>query len=288
MNKQQLSVIERAIHSAQDIYPLNQTWATLHEEYNIGLTQGTKLKLSPSDKQELLLLVKQKTGIDLAHKSMADFSILEREEALAIAIDEKFAGQAVKKSRLAIKALPNCALKINQHCYRLPDAAHLDVALETLESVEHDCVLLIENYRCFDKLARIKLSLSAAYSEPLVLFRGDTVYSENTVRQLLQQLQKPVLVMADIDPQGLVIAQSQPFFAGLLMPSLSIIAELLADADKANPQLYAQQLTGCRYALAASPYPLILQLWEMLKQQQAGIVQEHWLNGEIELIAKPI
>ncbi len=283
MNKQQLSVIERAIHSAQDIYPLNQTWATLHEEYNIGLTQGTKLKLSPCDKQELLLLVKHKTGIDLAHKSMADFSVLEREEALAIAIDEKWAGQAVKKSRLAIKALPNCAVKINQHCYKLPDAVHLDVALETIKSVEHDCVLLIENYRCFDKLARINLSLSAAYSEPLVLFRGDNVYSENTVRQLLQQLQKPVLVMADIDPQGLVIAQSQPFFAGLLMPSLSIITELLADADKANHKLYAQQLTGCRYALAASSHNLIMQLWEIMQQHQAGIVQEHWLNGEFEL-----
>lgn len=283
MNKLKLAVIERAINSAQELYPLNQTWESLHYEYNIGLTQGTKLKLSQTDKDELLLLVKQKTGIDLAQQSMADFSNLHREQALSIALDEKLAGQAVKKNRLAIKTLPNCSLKINQKTYPLPDFAYLDIALENIHSVEHQCILLIENYRCFDGLAKMKLAFDLLDREPLVLFRGDNAYSENTVRQLLTRLRKPVLVMADIDPQGLVIAQSLPYFAGLVMPALGELAKLLADFDKANPNLYTQQFAGCRQVLAGSSSALMIQLWEMMQQHQAGIVQEYWLNGEIEL-----
>ena len=37
MNKQLLAVIERAIRSDNQIFPLNQSWEFLHQQYNIGL-----------------------------------------------------------------------------------------------------------------------------------------------------------------------------------------------------------------------------------------------------------
>lgn len=283
MNKQQIAVIERAIHSDRELFPLNKTWRTLHDEYNIGLTQADKLRLTPRDKKELADLVKQKAGIDLSQHSLSAVNALSREETLSIAIDEKLAGQAVKKDRLAMKSLPGQTLKINREEYCLPVSGHLDVALENITSTEHPCILIIENYRCFDGLATMKLNLGPTFADPLVLYRGDNVYSENSIRQLLSHLKLPVLVMPDLDPKGLVIAQSFPEAVGLVAPKLSEIEKLFNDPDKTNPELYSKQLAGCSQALSQSQYPIILRLWEIMKQYQAGLVQEYWLNREFEL-----
>lgn len=288
MKKQWLAMIERALRSDQDLFPLNQTWAALHREYNIGLTQANKLKLSPKDKQELRLLVKEIDKIDLAEHSLTEFADMDREQALSIVIDEKLAGKAVKKHRLAIKTLPGKMLLINNQSYWLPACGHLDLAIENISGTKHRCILIIENYRCFDRLAAIKLNVPEAFAEPLVVFRGDNVYSEQTVRQLIQKLQLPVLMMADLDPNGLQIAQSYPKFAGLLTPNLAVLETLFKDQNKANRQLYEKQLAGCQNALSNTHYPVIAACWELMKIHQAGIVQEHWLAGDIELILHSI
>ncbi len=106
MNKTWLTVIARAITSEQEIFPLNQTWQSIHHEYNIGLTQARKLRLTSADKQELRELVKKITGIDLELVEPGEFNAMQREQVLTLAIDEKLAGQSVKKNRLALKPLP--------------------------------------------------------------------------------------------------------------------------------------------------------------------------------------
>lgn len=284
MNKQLLKVIERAIRSDQQIFPLNQSWAFVHQQYNIGRTQGKKLEVTPQDKDDLLTLVKLETGVDLGQISLIDFAAMNREEALAFALDEKMAGQAVKKDRLAIKTLAGHTLKINGKFFSLPDSGHLDMALADITGTDHHCILLIENYRCFDSLEKMSMNLPQLYAEPLVLFRGDNYYSENSVRQFLEPLNLPVLVMADLDPRGLVIAQSFPNVMGLIAPSLANLETMFQDKQKANPKLYENQHAGCRNALSTSPHTLIRQLWEMMKIYQAGIVQEYWLQADCELV----
>ena len=107
MNKQQLAAIERAIDSDRELFSLNNTWRKVHDDYNIGLRQANKLKLSPQDKQELRALIEKATGIDSQRTRSSEFNMMEREQVLTLAIDEKLAGQAVKKNRLAIKSLPD-------------------------------------------------------------------------------------------------------------------------------------------------------------------------------------
>jgi hypothetical protein len=168
MNKQLLAVIERAIRSELQIFPLNQSWKYLHQEYNIGRTQqGNKLEVTPQDKKELLALVKHEAGIDLGQVSVADLAAMNREEALSVALDEKMAGQAVKKERLAIKALAGHPLKINGEVFSLPNCGYLDMALADISSTAHSCILLIENYRCFDGLKKMRLNLPEQYADPL-------------------------------------------------------------------------------------------------------------------------
>ena len=284
MNKQLLAVIERAIKSDKQIFPLNKSWEFLHQQYNIGLKQGDKLNVTRQDKDELLDLVKHKTGLDLRHTSVADFVEMNREQALSFALDEKMAGQTVKKNRLAIKALAGHSLKINGRIYSLPGYGYLDLAWADITSTEHHCILLIENYRCFDRLEHMHLNLSDHYADPLVLFRGDNYYSENTVRSFLGQFRLPLLAMADLDPKGLIIAQSFPNIIGLIAPCLAKLEALFKDKQKANPKLYEKQLAGCQYALSNSPHAFIKRFWEMMKTHQAGIVQEYWLHADCELV----
>jgi len=74
------------------------------------------------------------------------------------------------------------ALKINGESFSLPGSGYLDMALANITSTSHHCILLIENYRCFDSLENIQLNLPDQYADPLVLYRGDNYYSEKTVR----------------------------------------------------------------------------------------------------------
>ncbi|MCQ8118838.1 DUF7281 domain-containing protein [Methylomonas rosea] len=277
MNKTWLAVIARAIDSEQELFPLNQTWQAIHQEYNIGLTQAKKLLLSYQDKLELRELVQKISHIDLQKVSPGEFAGMQREQVLTLAINEKLAGQSVKKNRLAIKSLPGRALKLNGEHYRLPENSHCDMALESISSVEHQSMWIIENYRCFDQLGAIKLEESAASTEPLVVFRGDHIYQAGTVLSLIEKLQLPVWVMGDLDPKGLSIAQSYPNFAGLIAPNMAVLENYFSDPSKANRKLYEKQLAGCRKALSDTRYPIIENCWKKIKRHQAGIVQEHWL-----------
>ena len=284
MNKQILKVIQNALQSEKELFPLNPTWQLLHQQYNIGRTQGTKLEITSQDKAELLVLVKEATGIDLGQTVVTDFATMQREQVLAVALDEKLAGQAVKKNRLAVKALTGLALKVNDQAYALPPCGHLDIALTDLSSTAHRCILIIENYRCFDRLENLHLDLATDYDDPLVLYRGDNSYSQQAVRQLLANLDLPVLVMADLDPQGLLIVQSFANVTGLVAPCLTDLEALLNDRLKSNSRLYTKQSAGCQIALDNSRYDLIRKIWGMLKTHQAGIVQEYWLQNGCKLI----
>ncbi|WNB74067.1 DUF7281 domain-containing protein [Methylomonas koyamae] len=284
MNKTWLSVIGRAIDSEQGLFPLNQTWQAIHQEYNIGLTQAKKLLLTKQDKLELRELVKKITQIDLHEVSPGEFAGMQREQVLTLAINEKLAGQSVKKNRLAIKSLPGRALKLNSEHYRLPDNSHCDMALENIVNVKHQSIWIVENYRCFDQLGAINLDESAALSEPLVVFRGDHVYQADTVLSLIEKLQLPVWVMGDLDPKGMSIAQSYPNFAGLIAPDLPALEAYFNDPGKANHKLYEKQFAGCRKALSNTRIPIIQACWQLMKLHQAGIVQEHWLVGNTTLI----
>ena len=255
MNKQWLTVIARAITSEQELFPLNQTWQAIHQEYNIGLTQAKKLRLNSEDKQELRDLVKKITHIDLQQVSPGEFTGMEREQALSLAIDEKLAGQAVKKNRLAIKPLPDRPLKLNGQNYRLPGDGHCDMALESIASVEHQSIWIIENYRCFDRLGAIKLHESAALTEPLVVFRGDHVYQAGTVLSLIEKHPLPVWVMGDLDPKGLSIAQSYPNFAGLIAPDMSTLAAYLTTPAKPIANSTKNNSPGAERRYPTPPIP---------------------------------
>lgn len=282
LNKTILRVAERAIKENQEIVSFNNSWQLLHQEYGIGLTQGTKLKLAESDRAELLEIIKLETGVNLQQISVAEFSNMSREQALRVATDEKLAGKNVKHQRLAIKVLAGQFLSINQQQYNIPAEGHMDMNLDQIESVEHNCILIVENYRCFDLLQQITLSLPEKYAQPLVVYRGDDYYSQHTLRLFLDRTALPVIAMMDIDPDGLLIACSFENVIGLMCVSLSELEALLE--NKGNAMLYAKQLPRCQKILNESGEPVIKVLWALLRKYQKVWVQELDLISENELV----
>lgn len=283
INKQRIRMIQRALDTEQTQFALNQGWLELHEQYNIGWLYTKYIDLTADDKRKLADLVRAKTELDLSQVKVDNLKPLAREQALALVRNEKMAGKAVKHQRLALKSLPGCPLKLNQHQYHLPDSGYLDIGLADIASCQHQTVLIVENYRCFDQLQKHQFKPMVGQYDPLVIFRGDKVFSEKTVRQLLQQLNLPVLVMADLDPQGLLIAQSFPNLIGLVAPELAVLEMLFEQQALTNSDLYTKQHAGSQKCLASTSYLLIQQIWALIKKSQAGITQEHWLQKPLEL-----
>jgi hypothetical protein len=282
VDKRLVKLIERAVRSTETLFPLNAGWQCLHREYNIGATLGNKIRVSARDKKEMIGLVKQVTGLDLRKASVDGFASLSRSEALERTRDEKWAGRKVSADRLAVKAMPGKLLSLNGQALALPNRCHLDIAGESLNSLEHEAILVVENYECFDRIDQISWALDEPYSNPLANYRGDPHTSNaQAVNEFLRGRKTPVLAMTDLDPAGLLISQSLPNLTGLVAPDFETLERLFA---LGNPDLYHKQRPGTERILENSPHPIIRRVWELIELNQKAIVQERWLRGDVELV----
>jgi hypothetical protein len=283
MDKRLVGVIERALRSAQPVFPFNASWQALHREYNVGQPLGGQIHLSGQDKAELAALVKQLAGLDLREAALADFADLSRHEALRLGREEKWAGRAVGARRLLLKALPGQPLRVNGEALSLPDRGHLDIAAEAVGRLGHGAVVVVENYACFDRIEQMRLVLEGHWAGAAVVYRGDPRASRaDAVHEFLRAQALPVLAMVDIDPAGLVIAQALPGVAGLLAPPLPVVDALLGQG---NPGLYRKQRPGAERSLVNSPYRLIRDWWSLIESRGAGLAQERWLQGDVKVVA---
>ena len=280
MDKRIVKLIERAVHSAETLFPLNASWQHLHREYNIGTTRGNKIRVSDRDKEEMIGLVKQVTGLDLRKASADGFASLTRSDALEYVRDEKWAGRKVSADRLAIKALPGKVLSLNRRTLALPSRCHLDIAVESVDSLEHEAILVIENYECFDRIEQICWALGEPYSNSLAVYRGDPHTSGGqAVNEFLRGLEVPVLAMVDLDPAGLLIAQALPCVAGLVAPNDEMLECFF---EQGNSDLYHKQRPVAANTLDCSPHAAIRRVWELIELSQKGLVQERWLRGDVK------
>lgn len=282
MDKRLVRLIERAVRSDQALFPLNASWQQLYREYNIGATVGNKIRVSERDKEELIGLVKQVTGLDLRKAAVEGFTSVTRSEALERTRDEKWAGRKVSADRLALKAIPGKLLSLNGRALALPSRCHLDIAVESVDSLEHEAILVIENYECFDRIEQMRWAPEQPYGNALVVYRGDPhTSSGQAVNEFLRRLEVPVLAMVDLDPAGLLIAQALPCVAGLVAPDNEALERLF---EQGNPDLYHKQRPAAENALENSPHAAIRYLWGLIERYQKGLVQERWLRGDVELV----
>lgn len=141
-----------------------------------------------------------------------------------------------------------------------------DTDWQQLPLAQFDALLVIENLDCFYQLHTFKLQLP--YQQPLIIYRGDKMYSTGckALKTAWLQQSKPAIYFGDFDAKGVSIALHEGYRAMLLpdfatlqqhaspamLPDnqLSFIAGIKAKsvASEFQPyqQLMCQQLTGLR------------------------------------------
>jgi len=276
MDKQLVKVLLRVVQSPEERFTGSKTLRGFLDDYHIGWTKGATCCFDATAKariRELLL------AQGIAPETPPDaWEGLTRAESLALGRNEKWAGGPARRDRVAVKTLPGRPLRVGHESILLPPCCHLEAdALEIAGSVEHDTILLVENWECFDRIHEVRLDFSAAGPNPLVLWRGGSGEARADASQnFLKALNMPVWAFVDYDPAGLVIAATLPGFAGIIAPEAAALAELLEKHGLEDR--YRTQLPAASPTLDQAGHPAVAFLWPLLRQAGRALPQEIFIG----------
>lgn len=276
MDKRLVKVLLRVVQMTEECFPGSKTLRGFLDDYHIGWTKGASYCFDATAKASIRALL-QAQGI--APETPPDaWDGLTRVESLALGRNEKWAGGPARRDRVAVKTLPGRPLLIGHESILLPPRCHLEAdTLEIAGNVQHDTVLLVENWECFDRIHAVQLDFSPAGVNPLVIWRGGSGEARADASQrFLKTLNRPVWAFVDYDPAGLVIAATLPGLQGIIAPETAVLAELL---DKHGLEdRYRMQLPAAAPSLDRTGHPAVALLWPMLREAGRALPQEIFIG----------
>lgn len=276
MEKQLVKVLLRVVQSQDERFTGSKVLRGFLDDYHIGWTKGATCCFDAPAKariRELLL------AQGIAPETPPDaWNGLTRAESLALGRDEKWAGGPARRDRVAMKTLPGRPLLIGHESILLLPRCHLEAdALEIAGNVQHDTVLLVENWECFDRIHAVHLDFSAAGANPLVLWRGGSGEARvDASMRFLKTLNRPVWAFVDYDPAGLVIAATLPGLQGIIAPDSEVLIALLEKHGLEDR--YRTQLPTAVPSLDRSGHPAVAFLWPLLRQAGRALPQEIFIG----------
>jgi hypothetical protein len=277
-NSRTTQLLLACVQSPQERFKATVTLKAFCDRYpDIGRREGKSIYLSAMDKEKIRAILAV-DGVDSTTPREA-WHGRTRAEALALANDEKLAGGAVKRHRVAIKALrPGQPIRVNGQSLVLPPRGHLDLDLQELTDIgAHDSIVVVENWEAFNEINRAAAVLAFPGDQPLVVWRGDTSATRaDAMLEFVQRMTPPVAAFVDYDPAGLLIAARLPRLAAIIAPPDHELERLLQ--EKGLPERYLEQLAGCQAALDRETNPLIVHLWGLFRRAGRALPQEHWVR----------
>lgn len=279
------SLIDALLRVVQQPAPVRlrpgKTLAAFARDYNLGRARGAQLEFSAADQQQIRGLLQARAGIDADRVTPQSWLGLSRAESLGLGADEKLSRAPVRRDRVAVKPLPGRPLHLDGEALRLPPRCHIELdgrRCAGLIGPGHERVLLIENWEAFDALDALRLDLSAAGADALVVWRGggEGCRSDHALA-LLAALGRPVLAFVDYDPAGLLIALTLPHLAGVLAPPGAELAERLRGGLR---ERYLEQLPQCAATLDAAVQPDVARLWRLIRSAGRALPQEAFIEPE--------
>lgn len=246
----------------------------------VAVSSATQITLGPKARQTLVDILERDFGVPPGTR-LSGLDGLSRTEALAITTDEKITRQAVRSSRVAVKALAGRALRVGENALPLPEGVNLDVAAEDAALFQaYDLILLIENWEAFERIHLLSYELDEELKGALVLYRGQPHgYSIDAARDFSARLDKPVHVLPDPDPAGLHLAMSYPGFAGLALPPPEQVRDIIL-SGRGVAERYLSQLPKVERVLDACEEPQIRAYWEVFKETGRALPQEEFVRGD--------
>ena len=245
-------------------------------ETNIGELRGSRLVFRADDKEKIRAWLRA-DRID-PMTPPASFGTMSRAEAIGAGPDEKWAGKQVRTGKVAIKTRPGRPLLLDGREIWLPAKANVELSIDDSDTARmHQSVVVVENWLCFEEIGQLQINWSRAGENPLIVWRGgDQVLRADATMEFLQRLGAPVWSAPDYDPAGLAIAARLPELAGVLMPNLDVLRELLGNSRLADR--YRIQLPGAARALDEATNQDIALLWDLIRQEGRALPQEKLLR----------
>ena len=281
MEKQLIISLLNIYHSEDMRFNQSKSLLAFCQEYNLGRLDRKSLYFSVRDKQDIAALLRYE-GIEASTTYAESFKEKTRSQTTQQANNEKLNTANVRLHRVAIKTFYNKPLLWqHQAANFLPLQAHLEIDYqETAHLLAHQSIIVVENWESFNQIDDMALDFSDAGDNPLIVWRGEKegVRADNALA-LLKIIQKPVWACVDYDPSGLVIAQSLPYFAGMIKPNLAELRAILSD-NKGIYSRYLKQLNQSQLSLDVATHPDIVQLWQIIREFGKALPQEFFISHD--------
>lgn len=274
MTKQLAQSLLRIVQSQEDreSFGASKILSDFVRESGIGIVRGSQILFPSAEKERIRAWLRADSIDPLASPDAWDG--IGRSAALNLGPDEKWAQTPVRANRIAFKTLHGKALFVDGRPTYLPRRANLEWLIDDAAfSLNHDSVIVVENWESFDRVDDLQIDVSRAGTNPLVIWRGGGQRSSTgAAMSFLELFQRPVWSAPDYDPEGLAIASRLPNLAGVLSPPLERLRVLLEESRLSDR--YRQQLPGAIRTLEAAEHPDIVSLWKLVRQTGKALPQE--------------
>lgn len=277
METRLVKMLLRCVQSDKERFTVNASLDAFVRDYGaqVGERKGQSIYMTPAQKQVICkLLTSEGVSADTPPDA---WDGLTRAEALSVSNNEKFTHEPVKRRRVAIKALlPSRPLILNGQSLLLPARCHVEVDYAELgDMAQHDWIVVVENWECFNDIHVAADSLAFPGQNPLIVWRGDkdSVRSDSMLA-MLRNLKQPVAAFVDYDPSGMVIARSLPRLKMVVAPPLDELARMM---QRGLIERYMDQIAGCRAVLEQIDIACVAAVWDVIQLSGRALPQENFL-----------
>ena len=245
--------------------------------------QKIHFKLRLGEAEKLQAFIKAEIGLDVLTEP---YSNGDRIANAARHNDEKVGANASQDIILVNNAAGQ--LKLNQEVsslFRSIHAAGLELRHSMISSIEHDAIIICENFTPMYYLHQLKNN--PVFEHALVVYRGDSQNGKRAdeVNHFIDNYKSelPLYYFGDFDPEGFSIAKSFQV-DGIILPDISqfsVLANVELQKYAGKNKFFPQLSQGQSY-LNVSAYP---QSWHahinFMNKFQLGWQQEHLLGANL-------
>ncbi|WP_417698168.1 hypothetical protein [Psychromonas sp.] len=287
-NKIQYKFFAEQLRQGLNRVKKNKSCEWIVDVHRLGKIEYGDWVYTEKERSAIIALVKSQLKVDLLHDDFPeDTSRIARANTFN---EEKSRTVAVSHDFVLVNSLT--ILKLNQQTIEINafQSLGLYVNANTVESVEHDCIVLVENLSVMANLSLLKFSAKCAFlKNALWVYRGDIRAQQTTTMayQFFRGFKEShqLVCFADFDPKGLEIALTSGADY-VITPTVDSIKAFQTDGADTD---YFKQASSRNYiAEHLVDSSKIQQLFRLMSEQRRTIKQEHMLAKALTLSVSKI
>ncbi|MGI2171336.1 DUF7281 domain-containing protein [Shewanella sp. MF05960] len=308
LSQSQLQLMARAAKQLLPRVTFNAGWKKLYQLWQIGEPDGAEKYLYLTHKDYALLreMAQNNSGLDIL---ALDFDV-PRQQMSQLSANEKYANISPDADYVLIKLAPNIVqslfstsavdsvvevLTVLGSSLRLK----VDAAVALCQQLKITQLIVVENLDSFDNLFAYSFTpeLQPIIDNCMVLYRGSHDYSpagRKHFLHLIAALKLDVIAFTDLDPAGLMIANTLEHCHSMIVPQWVLEApdKLLAisqinsvsDFDKQHKQsAYLNNILSQGTVASVVFTPQWVSLIQWLSRNRVSIKQQHMLAKSLSL-----